>query len=39
MKMDYEYESVMEFLTLLPESEKTIGLIGRNLGFFKKYHW
>ena len=37
MKESYEYESVMEFITLVPETAKSINLIANNIGFFKKY--
>ena len=39
MVESYEYESVMEFMHLLPVNSKTINILATNIPFFKKYHW
>lgn len=39
MKDPYEYESVMEFVHLLPASTPSIALLVSNLNFFDKYDW
>ena len=39
MKEPYEYESVMEFVHLLPASAASISLLVSSLNFFDKYEW
>ena len=39
MEKDYEFESVMSFLSLVPASERSIEVVEENMRKFREYKW